>query len=519
MLNSDELGEKGESRFKELCADAGLICNKADRDRAGWDFIVEFPFQPQGKGALDSRPSPISCHVQVKTLWESSTSFQMRLSSAERLAKEIKPSFIVVLKVNEELKFTKCYLIHILGARLSTILKRLRLEEAKGTSANKINQKKICLRPLDSEVIELKGELLRQALEAACGGVMQEYVLKKRDQLEKLGFEGHPYEVKVSLHIPDGVGLVDMFLGLVNEIEVSNLHVYEHRFGIKLPHNSSDRARLKIEPNPFDDCSICIRGTVTPLPIVFKGQLFVPAIPNLPEDEFKALIKSEWLTIVRSATKYSITWGSQEEQAYTPERWADYCRMMMIFASGQGEVCINALNKPINLELPVHRPSGMEDSEHYKLLIELCEDLSSLLKRCGVISQPKMLFSEIQESWDDIESTATIFSGEATSLTFATKTSRQIDIAKRGEALLAKGFAVGTILFAFYALASFRTERNGELLHWELTNIRHGEIRLVKSLAEFDSFIERVQRSKKIDHVMRLFPRPEELPCSLVGNA
>ena len=45
-LNSDELGEKGESRFQEFCVDEKLTCNKSSRDRTGWDFLVEFPFEP-----------------------------------------------------------------------------------------------------------------------------------------------------------------------------------------------------------------------------------------------------------------------------------------------------------------------------------------------------------------------------------------------------------------------------------------------------------------------------------------
>src|SRR5215211_3453231 len=45
-LNSDELGEKGQHRFAELCEDAKLTCNPSQRDRTGWDFIVEFPFDP-----------------------------------------------------------------------------------------------------------------------------------------------------------------------------------------------------------------------------------------------------------------------------------------------------------------------------------------------------------------------------------------------------------------------------------------------------------------------------------------
>src|SRR5205809_6637408 len=99
-LDSDPQGAKGESRFQEICEDAGLICNKSTRDRSGWDFIVEFQFgDAEDPSPLDSRTPPLSCHVQVKTLRAENDRFRMRLSSAERLAKEIKPAFVYVFKV------------------------------------------------------------------------------------------------------------------------------------------------------------------------------------------------------------------------------------------------------------------------------------------------------------------------------------------------------------------------------------------------------------------------------------
>ena len=129
-LSSDPLGAKGESRFQEICEDAGLICNKATRDRTGWDFIVEFQFEAPGEAySLDNRAVPISCHVQVKTVLTTSTDrFKVRLSSAERLAKELKPAFICVLKV-KGVEFIEAYLIHIIDKPLERILKRLREAE------------------------------------------------------------------------------------------------------------------------------------------------------------------------------------------------------------------------------------------------------------------------------------------------------------------------------------------------------------------------------------------------------
>ena len=92
-LNSDELGELGEQHFPRMCVEERLICNKSSRDRAGWDFIVEFPFGPTSyELPLDSRPQPPSCRAQVKTVWEGAGHIRLRLSSAERLAKLLEPA-------------------------------------------------------------------------------------------------------------------------------------------------------------------------------------------------------------------------------------------------------------------------------------------------------------------------------------------------------------------------------------------------------------------------------------------
>src|SRR5271165_2490753 len=139
-LNADEQGEKGQSHFREICADAKLICNESTRDRAGWDFIVEFPFAAaETVRSIDNRPAPISSHFQVKTIIEDRDEFRIRLSSAERLAREIKPTFIYILKVRGS-EFVGALLLHVIDEVLAKILKRLRQKQAAG-GASLINQK------------------------------------------------------------------------------------------------------------------------------------------------------------------------------------------------------------------------------------------------------------------------------------------------------------------------------------------------------------------------------------------
>ena len=89
LIDNDMLGAKGEALFDGCCAEAGLVSNPSSRDRTGWDRIVEFPHPPLADLlTIDKRPAPISCHVQIKAVGSGARTCRLRLSSAERLAKE-----------------------------------------------------------------------------------------------------------------------------------------------------------------------------------------------------------------------------------------------------------------------------------------------------------------------------------------------------------------------------------------------------------------------------------------------
>jgi len=94
MMSSDDLGEKGETVFKGWCVDAALICNKSTHDQAGWDFIIDFRHESSNL-SLDRRPGPRSSVVQVKAVKRGTKYVKVRVDMAERLAKDVKPCFIV----------------------------------------------------------------------------------------------------------------------------------------------------------------------------------------------------------------------------------------------------------------------------------------------------------------------------------------------------------------------------------------------------------------------------------------
>ena len=118
-----------------------------------------------------------------------------------------------MLKADGNLTFTEAYLLHILDDPLSQILKRLRQEHAARTTKN-INRRYISFyRGNDWTRLPVTGEAFRAAVEAACHGNIHHYAAKKREQIERLGFEPNAYSGSFRLTTKNPKELVDVFLG------------------------------------------------------------------------------------------------------------------------------------------------------------------------------------------------------------------------------------------------------------------------------------------------------------------
>lgn len=191
-LPPDELGEAAEALFKNLCARTRLTCNKSDRDRSGWDFVVDFPMAADSGATLLDQRQKQRCNVQLKaTAAVGSGTVSLKLSAAELLAKEPQPAFIIVFRMRRDGEAVKGYLIHLLAAPLAKILRRLREAEARGRRDTHNLKISFDYRRL-GRPFALTPEGLRAALEEGCGGDPAAYVREKLHQLEILGYEqGH----------------------------------------------------------------------------------------------------------------------------------------------------------------------------------------------------------------------------------------------------------------------------------------------------------------------------------------
>lgn len=507
QLNADELGEKGEARFREICADAKIICNPSSRDRTGWDFLVEFPFtEPTIDETFDKRTSPISCHFQVKTVWTSSGRIKLRLSSAERLAKEPKPSFIYVFEVNNDLAFVDAYLIHVLDENLSKVLKRLRTEQAK--FATKINEKTITFDVAKSgRKIPPTGPGLLGGIKDCVSSGLNEYITTKKAQLSSLGFELRRYQGKVKMRVGSHEEMVDAFLGL-QEIEVSDFEMFEIRFGIKLPaHQEKFTAgKMKISPNAVDTCNITVSDVLPIKPATFLGEMFLPAIPGLPLNQMKFLIRSPFLQLGVSqrdgAVQVTFQLNDLTESFRCLAEWITYLRLMLIFSRGTGSITLRPSrtnNFPVPIPVPVSAELGLEKPEVYQFLLKGFEAALHICDSAGVADRP-VSFDQIESRIVDILAVDGLLgenAGMVSNLAFTIDAKTEIELPPKAEVLFINFISFASVTFGYYGLAgmAISKEKNNQV-RWVAESFKMIEVsELVGFPMGYDAFIAQAKKT------------------------
>jgi hypothetical protein len=421
-LNSDELGAKGEAYFDGICVDAKLISNPSTRDRTGWDRIVEFPQEVAIDGmSLDRRHPPLSCHVQIKAIWEGRRSVRLRLSSAERLAKDPKPSFVYVVVVGLEKTIRAAHLIHLTKAPLEKILARLRKEYKKSGGSAPINSKFIDLSLALGQQISTSGDGLRAAIELAIGGprALLDYIERKKSEINTVG--GITHSGKVSFKTSNINELVDAFLGL-RPIAFSDFDHVETRFGIALPVFPELRGKvgnITITPTPTPCRLICRNGT-TELPAVIDGEIRVPGIPGLPREHSRILFRHPMFDMTIPAfPEHRFNMKGNEEAwrtgAHLPKTWVNVSRMLRFLSKPGALINLQHEGQTI-IEFRSDNLEGQLDDEANRLCEELAASICQVLD-LAALEPIGVTRSEILASREDI-SHCLAFSGNEVNGTF-----------------------------------------------------------------------------------------------------
>lgn len=454
--------------------------------------------------------------MQVKTLLAKSSSIKMRLSSAERLAKETKPSFVYVLKVdNTSLQVMDAYLIHLVDNRLGAILKRLRSEQAKGTDASQLNKKTLSLTPSDSERIEPTGAALREAISSACGNGMSSYCQVKSDQLRKLGFDSPPIRGRMQLKLEPDDDIGDVFLGIKKEVPVTHFKTVTSRFGIELPDIETSYGRITIEPNAVDQCSITIRDDTSIRPAVFGAQVFLSPIWLHSPAGKAARIASNLLSIVVGSGSFEVNYDINAPKRETPDGWRQFWRAILAFSSGHGSIKIVAQNSPLNLDFDV--PSGQEFSEAggSKYWMRVCEDLSFLLAGAGVYPEPQLEFRDIASGAMEIICAATFLREDSMMLSADCTVHPGFTLPATEKCIVANILELGRVTVGYYRVAEMVSTSLGDSkFALKAKTFSRGQIRLLSSGCNiYDDFVADIIKAENISMAIRI-----DANSALAGN-
>ncbi len=505
-LNSDQLGQKGESRFREICSDAKLVCNGSTYDRTGWDFIVEFPFDlSESITTLDKRQVPLSCHIQVKTMWADNNAFSVRLSSAERLAKEPKPTFFCIFKVDDNLNFVAAYLLFVLDDLLEKILKRLREEHAKGVAGSNLNQKSIRFNVDSSKgFMQPTGSGLREALAMLCEPDPDACMRKKSEQLKNLGFEANAYQAETTFVLEDDNEIVEVLLGL-KSVQVSKFRAFETRFGVKLPltDQTSEQGVMHIQPEPADQCVVTVKGEGVPMPAAFQADIFLPPIV-VPKESSMLLIRAKSFEIQVRQRKISFSTNPEVATSIrqTFQEWIQFFRMLVILSQGVGTVTV-VPTKLARGSMPIKLDEALNLADHSNML-KAFECAAVLFELAGAL-QPAVLQADVLAVGGRIIGIAELFANPSSAPSLKFRSPWQDDkIAPEViDVLYVDAIEVAGVQLAFSAIAEMTHQFDGSILQWVSRTIRPREITIVRDLKEdYERFCERSKSETGISTVM-----------------
>ena len=243
-----DLGLLGENTFSSWCHQVGLIPNPSIIDKTGWDFYVQFS-QVGDLSVLKLHKSIFECKVQVKATDKRERKLAVTLSNLRQMATSQMPTFYIFLEFDGKNEVQKAFILHLDNNIIYSILKRIH-EIEQSDKENNLNKRKMTLHYDENHELKvLNGKNLKENLLAYIGEDYSKYINEKSQFLENCGFEDGHGIIQFSLNGEDSIKkIIDVSLGLEEELDIENLVTIEQRFGIpsKNPEFELKKAKLKL---------------------------------------------------------------------------------------------------------------------------------------------------------------------------------------------------------------------------------------------------------------------------------
>jgi hypothetical protein len=389
-LAPDDLGHLGEVTFGWLTGKPPFVVNKVQRDRTGWDFLVEIN-PPEREGvALDARHGLAAILVQVKATYRGpKASVRLSLSAADRLAKRPGPSFIVAIAFDRlDDQVFEVFVIEMIGERLAAVLKALRGRQRDGNF--QINHASISfpLRPAE-RLSEASGAALHDRLSQTLTDGEDAYIDAKRDQRKSLGYGPDRLVAKLTMHDVSTADVADILIGK-REFRATISDVEERRFGIALPSDIlvPGEGIMRLNPLPKGPCRVRVRSKALKRPILFAGEYFEAKIPGATRFIERARYECGLFEADRADTTITLRahCGPNDEQEFPISHWVDFHRVWSALA--EVPVTVEIIGQPGSWEF---NGSGQRD-EDMRARLHLFETAKPI-SGSAIYAQQKAIFA------------------------------------------------------------------------------------------------------------------------------
>lgn len=297
-----DLGLMGENTFSLWCADAGLVPNPSNVDKTGWDFFVEFPFEKEVTSFPIHRPA-FECKVQVKSTDKTDRRLQITLSNLRRLVTGQMPAFLVFIEFDGKEVAQRAFVVHVDNELITKVLRKLhKIEQSEGE--NKFHKRKMTIRYGDENRLEkANGDFLRRYFEDSIGDDISDYISKKRNHLEKAGYEEGFKQITFQTKGEENLKkLIDVSLGVAEEVELSSLSGMDIRFGVlsEDPRLASESGKLSM-PNlkPTASGEITFKYDRLSTGLAYNCHVFNSPFNQMVSEELKKIrIEGEFFQIL-----------------------------------------------------------------------------------------------------------------------------------------------------------------------------------------------------------------------------
>ncbi|GAA3075281.1 hypothetical protein GCM10010520_23000 [Rhizobium viscosum] len=477
-LNADTLGELGEAAFGAMCAKAGLVANKATRDRAGWDFRVEVPNSALPTSVpADKRAIPDPFVFQIKTMWHGGTHFTASLISLERLAKSSEPAFILVLTIDEDRNERDAFLIHMGDKVLDLVLKRLTRDTQKGGVTNRQKVR------LSKDASWLPVPLVAEDIIAAGRDICVRYAgssiyaIAKDNQLRKAGYGPYPFKVSMTVEAASTSELIQAALGL-KPLRATNMYGTEERFGITRPLSPpmGTTGTITVTPTKGHDCRLFFRKDKSSIPVTRSGDIFAPALRVAEFRQMQFLVKSDPLKmhLLMSGT-FNLDMPDLRDERKPIGWWKEIYDIFDILSCDNGsiEVYVDGMTKLFAAN-NISASFGADDRKRISHFHKVITAADALLKRTGH-TDLALTFDDIITSQDDILTCIQLITEIGTTFSCdldspASTLDVEFDMAEPG--VFIQALKIGPISIHYCACADIafrRTEMDGAILEGTTT--------------------------------------------------